>query len=197
MPYNSDRKGFETKDGGLIRVNGSGDKVRIDIYDGDERSPGKHTRDSVNYDTNTGTGRIDSHNEDKSERSSTDTTCYLTSACIQHHLSKFNDNCYELQILRWFRDNFVSQEDIEHYYKTAPMVVTEINKQPNSNDIYNGIYHNVIVVCVRAIEQKKYDLAYNVYKESILNLEEQFGRQALQKRLVMALGGKRNLGFSN
>ena len=34
MAYNSDRKGYETKDGGLIRINGSGDKVRIDVYDG-------------------------------------------------------------------------------------------------------------------------------------------------------------------
>lgn len=37
MAYNPDRKGYETTDGGLIRINGSGDKVRIDVYDGDER----------------------------------------------------------------------------------------------------------------------------------------------------------------
>ena len=31
--YNINRKGYETKDGGLIRING-GDRVRIDIYEG-------------------------------------------------------------------------------------------------------------------------------------------------------------------
>lgn len=106
---------------------------------------------------------------------------------MKYYLNKFDDKCYELQILRWFRDNFVSQEDIEHYYKTAPMIVAEIDKQLNSDNIYADIYQNVIIVCVRAIEQKNYDLAYNIYKENILNLEEQFGRPALQKRLVMAL----------
>ena len=56
MAYNSDRKGYETKDGGLIRINSSGDKVRIDVYDGNQREKGGHTRDSINYDTNTGKG---------------------------------------------------------------------------------------------------------------------------------------------
>ena len=58
MAYNSDRKGYETKDGGLIRING-GDRVRIDIYEGNEREKGGHTRDTINYDTNTGKGSID------------------------------------------------------------------------------------------------------------------------------------------
>lgn len=41
MAYNSDRKGYETKDGGLIRINGD-DKVRIDIYEGNEREKGDY-----------------------------------------------------------------------------------------------------------------------------------------------------------
>jgi len=73
MAYNKDRKGWETKDGGLIRVNGSGEKVRIDVYEGNERASGGHTRDSIHYDTSSGKGKIDSHNADKSSKSSTDT----------------------------------------------------------------------------------------------------------------------------
>ena len=41
---------------------------------------------------------------------------------------KFDDNCYELSVLRWFRDNFVTKEDIEHYYEVAPIIVEIINK---------------------------------------------------------------------
>lgn len=41
MAYNSDRKGYETKDGGLIRINVD-DKVRIDIYEGNEREKGDY-----------------------------------------------------------------------------------------------------------------------------------------------------------
>lgn len=57
--YNSDRRGYETKDGGLIRIHGD-DKVRIDIYSGNEREKGGHTRDTINYDTTNGRGTIDS-----------------------------------------------------------------------------------------------------------------------------------------
>ena len=110
MPYNEDRKGFETIDGGLIRINGD-DTVRIDIYDGDEREKGGHTRDTINFDTNTGEGTIDYHNEDKSESSSVDVKCYLTTACMKHFQENFDDDCYELRVLRWFRDNFVSPEE--------------------------------------------------------------------------------------
>jgi hypothetical protein len=186
MAYNNYRKGYETKDGGLIRISGE-DKVRIDIYNGNEREKGGHTRDTINYDTNSGTGTIDSHNEDKTDKSSTDVSCYLTTACMRHMMEKFDDNCEELTVLRWFRDNFVLEEDIEHYYKTAPVVVEAINNVENNAYIYNYIYENVISSCVNAIKNGDYEFAYSRYKNSILILEEQFARPALEQRLVKIL----------
>lgn len=186
MGYNEERKGYETKDGGLIRISGD-DRVRIDIYDGDERVKGGHTRDSINYNTNTGSGRIDSHNADKSEKSSTDTQCYLTTACMRHMNENFDDNCEELTILRWFRDEFVSKADINHYYNTAPVVVEAINESENSDEIFNYIYQNVVLACVNAIKKGDYSFAYSRYKDSILTLEEEFARPKLEKRLVRVL----------
>lgn len=116
---------------------------------------------------------------------------------LAYKIDKFDENCYDLQILRRFRDNFVSQEDIEHYYQTVPVVVEAIDKMPENNSIYNSIYKNVITVCVKAIEQKNYELVYSTYKNNILELEERFARPLLQKRLVKTLGSTRNLGFSN
>ncbi len=65
--------------------------------------------------------------------------CYLTSACMKHFQEGFDDNCYELTVLRWFRDNFVSKEDIEHYYKVAPIIVEAINEEEKSDIIYDYI----------------------------------------------------------
>ena len=90
MAYNNDKKGYETKDGGLIRINGE-DKVRIDIYEGNELEKGGHTCDTINYDTNTDSGSIDQHNADKSEKSSTDVSCFLTTACMRHFRKNFID----------------------------------------------------------------------------------------------------------
>lgn len=184
MAYNKDRKGWETKDGGLIRVNGSGDKVRIDVYEGNERTSGGHSRDSIHYDTTSGKGKIDSHNADKSTKSSTDTSCYLTTACMKQFLNEFNDNCYELTVLRWFRDNYVSKEDIEHYYRTAPKIVEAINNIPNNEIIYDYIYDNIVDACVSAIENGDYQFAYNRYKNSIVSLEENFLESSYSKRLI-------------
>ena len=41
--------------------------------------------------------------------------CYLTTACMKHYMDEFDDNCYYLDILRWFRDNFESKEDKKQY----------------------------------------------------------------------------------
>lgn len=38
---------------------------------------------------------------------------------MKHYMNEFDDNCYYLDILRWFRDNFVSSEDKKEYYEVA------------------------------------------------------------------------------
>lgn len=106
---------------------------------------------------------------------------------MRHKLERFDDNCEELTILRWFRDNFVSKEDIDHYYKTAPIIVEAINEELDNNEIYNYIYENVVIACVNAIKKGDYEFAYERYKSSILALEKQFARPKLEKRLVKIL----------
>jgi len=113
--------------------------------------------------------------------------CYLTSACMKHMQGNFDDNCEELTTLRWFRDNFVSEEDIKHYYKTAPVIVAAIEEINDNDKIYNYIYEHVVNACVKAIKAGNYDFAYDRYKSSILSLEDEFARPKLEKQLVKAL----------
>ena len=121
------------------------------------------------------------HESDNSENPSVEdiqgpdgSGCYLTTACMEHYQYKFNDKCDELEILRWFRDNFVSKEDIIHYYETAPRIVAILNSLQNSQKIYEYIYSRIINACVIAIKDGKYDFAYKRYSNSILALEEKF-----------------------
>lgn len=67
---------------------------------------------------------------------------------------KFNDNCTELMILRWSRNNLVDKTDIKHYYNVAPIIVDKINSLPNNKKIYEWIYNNVVNPCVNAIKKK-------------------------------------------
>ena len=159
-------------------------KDHVDIYDKSPRDP-SHKSIHIGYDSNTGKGSI--KDTTKGDKTPTDTSCYLTSVCMKYFQENFDDKCEELTILRWFRDNFVSQEDIKHYYVTAPIIVEAINNIENNDKIYNYIYENVISTCVNAIKKGDYEFAYNRYKNSVLTLEEQFARPTLERRLVKAL----------
>lgn len=97
--------------------------------------------------------------------------CYLTTACLKHYQCNFNDKCEELETLRWFRDKYVSQDDILHYYNTAPQIVGILNSFTNNQKIYEYIYNRIINVCVIAIKNKKYAYAYKRYKNSMMVLE--------------------------
>lgn len=113
--------------------------------------------------------------------------CYLTTACMQHFAQKFDDNCEELTLLRYFRDIFVCEEDVEHYYKTAPVIVEAINESYDCKAVYDSIYNYVIIPCVNAIKSKNYSFAYERYKTSILALEEKYARSRLEKQFSRVL----------
>ena len=106
---------------------------------------------------------------------------------MMHMETEFNDCCYELMTLRWFRDNYVSEEDIKHYYVTAPIIVEAINKIKDNKIIYEYIYNNVVIPCVIYIKNKQFELAYKTYKDSILELEEKYARKELEKKLTLLL----------
>ena len=156
---------------------------KIDIYTSDPR--GSHESIHIAVDSDSKSAHIIDTTNGSTEH--TDVSCYLTSACMRYFQEKFNDNCYELKVLRWFRDNFVSKEDIKHYYEVAPIIVENINKEVKSNIIYDYIYENVIDYCVLQIEQGNYDKAYKRYKNSVLSLEQQFAKPVLENNLVKTL----------
>lgn len=145
--------------------------VKADIYDSDPK--GDHKTIHIVMDTDEGEGHIIDTMDGKTEH--TDIKCYLTTACMRFYQNNFNDNCYELNVLRWFRDNFIDITDVEHYYEVAPKIVKKINEEQNADIIYDYIYDNIVDYCVVQIEKDNYDLAYSVYKENILLFETYYG----------------------
>ena len=99
---------------------------------------------------------------------------------MKHMQENFDDNCNELTILRWFRDNFVNKDDIKHYYEIAPKIVEKIDSIEDNFEIYNYIYENIVSACVNAIQKGDYKFAYDRYKNSILVLEKQFVENQFQ-----------------
>lgn len=165
-------------------ANGNEKKGHVNIYGSDPKEPHDESI-HINIDYEKGSFTI--NEKSNGEKSSTDCNCYLTTACMVHMSDNFDDNCYELKILRWFRDNYVSKEDIRHYYEIAPSIVEQINAISNSETIYHWIYENVIFKCITAINNGDYDFAYNRYKNSVLILEEEFLKSKLKENFSKTL----------
>lgn len=176
MEYDPNRGCYVGKNGEEFRVTpySDGSGYKYDYYDKSPYGNAPHNSTHVKSDLNENWKRVDNDRDNGTQEKSSGSGCYLTTACMSHLQEKFNDNCTELMILRWFRDNFVDKTDIKHYYNVAPIIVDKINSLSNNKKIYEWIYNNVVNPCVNAIKQKNYEFAYTRYKNSILALEEKF-----------------------
>lgn len=101
--------------------------------------------------------------------------CFVTTACIES--MGLSDKCYELEVLRRFRDQWVSHHDngekeIGIYYEIAPKIVDKLRQHENSKEIYAWIYKEMIQKCVRYIENGDDEAAYQLYKEMSYKLKD-------------------------
>lgn len=93
--------------------------------------------------------------------------CFLSTACIE--AMGLPDNCFELELLRWFRDTYVlrlphGDTEVTAYYTLAPNLVAAINRGPHRNYIFYTIYRDLIWPCVTLILNGRFDEAFALYK---------------------------------
>ena len=186
MVYDPERERYIGKDGSELRVTpySDGTGYKYDYYDKSTYGNAVHNSVHIKSDLNKNWTRIDKDSSNNTKKESSGSGCYLTTACLKVMQEHFDDNCYYLDMLRWFRDNYVTEEDINMYYSSAPLIVEKINLMDNSNEIFKEIYYKVIQVCVRGIELGRYDIAYDVYKNSFLLLKKEF---LDKKNMVLSL----------
>ena len=103
--------------------------------------------------------------------------CYLTSACMSAKGEEFVDKCYELELLRKFRDSYVKEnypEDIEKYYAMAPKIVEKVNGLKENGDVFQKMYDELVLPCCGLIEENKLYEAYTRYKNYSIGLAEKY-----------------------
>ena len=94
--------------------------------------------------------------------------CYISTACIQE--MHFSDDCFELMILRKYRDQLVQADEeircaVQDYYNKAPSIVSKINENPNRKTIYNYIYKELVVASISYLIKGDYKNAVNQYRK--------------------------------
>jgi hypothetical protein len=102
--------------------------------------------------------------------------CYITTAVCEN--SGRPDDCYELNLLRNYRDEYLMQEEdselVQEYYNIAPTIVKRINKQKDSSAIYDGIWKDYIQPCIRLIEQNQQDECKELYTKMVKELQKDY-----------------------
>ena len=92
--------------------------------------------------------------------------CFLTTAVCEFQGKP--DNCYELTVLRNFRDTWLKEnfpEDIDTYYADAPAIVKKIKALPTPAWIFDRMYSRYILPATEHIEEGNHMAAYRIYKQ--------------------------------
>lgn len=113
----------------------------------------------------------------KGQSSSSSGWCFLTSACVEN--KGLPDDCHELTALRLLRDSYIrllpsGESEVSEYYETAPMIVSAIKQQENSAEIFDNMYSDMILPCVKYIDAGDYQDAYLLYKKWVVELQKQY-----------------------
>jgi hypothetical protein len=106
-----------------------------------------------------------------------DENCFITTACVR--TKGLPDNCYELNCLRKFRDEYLIKLEegstaIEHYYEIAPKIIKNIDKKTNANIIYTNLYNDLVIQCISLIEDNKNYEAFRHYKGVVQDLQNKY-----------------------
>ena len=103
--------------------------------------------------------------------------CFLTSACVD--AQGLSDDCEELTTLRVFRDSYIKslpqgKYELCKYYHTAPTIVAKIRALPNATEVFNSIYNELVLPCVKLIHAGNNEAAYKKYRDYVKTLQEQY-----------------------
>lgn len=103
--------------------------------------------------------------------------CFITTA-VCRTMGK-PDDCYELTVLRGYRDNYLlSRENgrglVQDYYNVAPTIVKRINRQPDADKIYQSIWKEYLCPCIQMIESGRQEACREKYSEMVRKLEKEY-----------------------
>jgi hypothetical protein len=109
-------------------------------------------------------------------RAEEESNCFLTTSCVKYFGLK--DNCYELETLRLFRDQYLlksieGKELVSQYYDIAPSLVKKLESSEKRHKLFKSIFFEIQSSC-RAIENKEYEKAKEIYISAVSNLVEHF-----------------------
>lgn len=100
-----------------------------------------------------------------------DDACYITNAVME---SEGRINSPELNSMRTLRDRYgiwFAADEVSQYYQRAPAIVSNINKNPRSRQMYRTLHSEYILPAHRAVQTNNYGEAHQIYKSLVKHAE--------------------------
>lgn len=118
------------------------------------------------------------HSNTTEQNGSDSSICFLTTACVEY--AGLLDDCHELQVLRHFRDGYVSQlpeskSILAEYYQRAPTIVRGIKASHECDDVLNALLRTIREI-VSLIEAGYNNRAFDAYAAIFKKLNSQYGK---------------------
>ena len=103
--------------------------------------------------------------------------CYITTAVCQTFQKP--DDCYELTLLRDYRDEYLAklpegESIIRAYYDVAPTIVKHINRREDAPAIYENIWKEYLSPCISMIEAGEKEACKDLYIEMVETLQKKY-----------------------
>ena len=103
--------------------------------------------------------------------------CYITTAVCETFGKP--DDCYELTLLRNYRDTYLMAQDdgeaiIHEYYDVAPTIVKHINHSERKEEVYRHIWDTYLNPCIHMIETDRMQECRDLYIQMVHDLEEEY-----------------------
>ncbi|WP_194757503.1 CFI-box-CTERM domain-containing protein [Aliidiomarina indica] len=100
--------------------------------------------------------------------------CFLTTATV--HCIGLADNCWELETLRGFRDNFLLQNSegralVSEYYDIAPAIVEAVNRRSDSQWQWLKTYWTGILPTALLVKAGMHTTAQRLYHRMVRDLQ--------------------------
>ena len=101
--------------------------------------------------------------------------CFLTTACTAAR--GLSDDCYELAILRQFRDQYLGATEagrklIRRYYQIAPSICRNIDARSDRSAIYCFVFDELVRSSIARITQGDFEGARLHYEAFTLQLRD-------------------------
>lgn len=105
--------------------------------------------------------------------------CFITTACVRSR--GLEDDCYELELLRMFRENYVAtrsdgEEVLAEYRSKAPALVAAIDAHDPlvARQAWDYVYEDGVAPACCLILSGQFEAAFDLYRDVCRVLEEHF-----------------------